>query len=344
MRIISIVGARPQFIKVAPICWSAKGKISHEIVHTGQHYDELMSDSIFKDLEIPKPVVNFEVGSSSHAEQTAKIMVQLESFLNSYNPDHVILYGDTNSTLAGALVTSKMNIPISHVEAGLRSYNRKMPEELNRIVTDHLSDILFAPTKNAMSNLETEGLGTKAILSGDIMQETINHALGKKESQVRGEKYIYCTIHRAENTDEKIRLNYIFNQLKRSPILVKLYAHPRLVKKIMDFDIQIDQNKIKICEPLPFVQNINTVSGAAGVVTDSGGLQKEAYLLGIPCLTIRNETEWEETLTDKWNQLDPQAIQISQEWWTESRVRQTAGFFGDGKTSHKVITSILESA
>lgn len=344
MRIISIVGARPQFIKVAPICWSAKGKLSHEIVHTGQHYDELMSDSIFKDLEIPKPVINFEVGSSSHAEQTAKIMVQLEGFLNSYKPDHVILYGDTNSTLAGALVTSKMNIPISHVEAGLRSYNRKMPEELNRIVTDHLSDILFAPTKNAMSNLETEGLGTKAILSGDIMQETINHALTKKETQSRGEKYIYCTIHRAENTDEKIRLNYIFNQLQRSPILVKIYAHPRLLKKIKDFRIQIDHNRIMLYDPLPFIQNINTVSAAAGVITDSGGLQKEAYLLGIPCLTIRNETEWEETLTDNWNQLDPQINQISQDWWDGSRAKQNLSFFGDGKTSSKIITSILESA
>lgn len=344
VRILSIVGARPQFIKVAPICWRAKENFSHEIVHTGQHYDELMSDSIFKDLEITKPIINFEVGSSSHAEQTAKIMVQLEDFLKSYKPDHVIVYGDTNSTLAGALVTSKMNIPTSHVEAGLRSYNRKMPEELNRIVTDHLSDILFAPTINAMTNLNTEGLQSKAIMAGDIMRETIEFALAKSEPKLRANQYIYCTIHRAENTDEKSRLTHILNQLKSSSIRVKLYAHPRLIKKIKDFEINIDQEIIEICSPLPFIENIKTVSGAVGVITDSGGLQKEAYLLGIPCLTIRKETEWEETLTDEWNLLDPGGIQIAQEWWTKSRKNHITSFFGEGKTSDTVISSILEFA
>jgi UDP-N-acetylglucosamine 2-epimerase len=342
VRIFSIVGARPQFIKVAPICWNSKENFKHEIIHTGQHYDDSLSESIFKDLQIPKPVVNFLVGSGSHAEQTSKIMIKLEEFLMEHKPDHVIVYGDTNSTLAGALVASKLGITISHVEAGLRSNNRKMPEELNRIATDHLSDILFAPTSNSMKNLGNEGLKNKSIMSGDIMQETIKFALENSNKVQQTEPYIYCTIHRAENTDSQENLSNIFKRLERSPISVRLFAHPRLIKQIKEFKIKINSEIIHMRDPLPYLDNINELSAATGAITDSGGLQKEAFLLGVPCLTLRNETEWEETLTNKWNQLDPYGFQIENQWWAEKRIVSNENFFGNGNTSQTIIEAILK--
>ena len=340
---VSIVGARPQFVKVAPICWNTSVDFQHELIHTGQHYDEMLSDSIFKDLHIPAPTINLGVGSGSHAEQTSKIMVCLEKYFLKDRPDHVILYGDTNSTLAGGLVTSKLSIPTSHVEAGLRSRNRKMPEEINRVVTDHLSNMLFAPTVNAAENLAQEGLHEKTVLSGDIMVETIKFARSTINIPNQDNEYIYCTIHRAENTDNESRLKEIFSRLSKSPITVHLFAHPRLLKKISEYKIKFDNSLIEIRDALPYLKNIETLAGARGVITDSGGLQKEAFMLGVPCLTMRTETEWTETIVGKWNQIDPDGIRISEDWWNDTKGSVAINPFGDGSSSQLIISKILDS-
>ena len=342
MRVVSIVGARPQFVKVAPICWNASAGFHHEIVHTGQHYDEMLSDSIFKDLRIPNPAINLGVGSGSHAEQTSKIMIQLEKYFLEDRPDHVILYGDTNSTLAGGLVTSKLSIPSSHVEAGLRSGNKEMPEEINRVVTDHLSDILFAPTTISVENLAHEGLSEKTVLTGDIMVETINYAKSIVNVSKSNEEYVYCTIHRAENTNTERRLQEIFTRLSRSPIAIHLFAHPRLIKKIAEYRIKFDKSSIELRDALPYIKNIETLAGAKGVITDSGGLQKEAFMLGVPCLTIRTETEWTETNAGKWNQIDPNGMRISEDWWNDIKGPVVINPFGDGTASKLIVSKILD--
>jgi UDP-N-acetylglucosamine 2-epimerase (non-hydrolysing) len=342
MRVVSIVGARPQFVKVAPICWNTSVDFHHEIVHTGQHYDEMLSESIFRDLRIPAPAINLGVGSGSHAEQTSTMMIRLEKYFLKDRPDHVILYGDTNSTLAGGLVTSKLLIPTSHVEAGLRSGNREMPEETNRIVTDHLSDILFAPTRISVGNLAQEGLREKTVLSGDIMVETINFARSMIDTSNLNDEYVYCTIHRAENTDNEQRLKEIFTRLCKSPITVHLFAHPRLIKKIAEYKIKFDNSLIELRDALPYIKNIETLAGARGVITDSGGLQKEAFMLGVPCLTIRTETEWTETNAGNWNQIDPNGMRISEDWWNDTRGPVTINPFGDGAASKLIVSKILD--
>lgn len=309
MKILSIVGARPQFIKLAPLSLALREDHEEIIVHTGQHYDYSMSGQIFEDLSIRQPDFHLGVGSGSHALQTAEMMKLLEPVLLDTNPNLVIVFGDTNSTLAGALTASKINIPLLHIEAGLRSFNRKMPEELNRVVTDHVSDYLFAPTTSAMHHLEREGLIEKTWLSGDIMVDTIKNnlqaALIKSQAldilSIEPGKYNLLTLHRNYNVDQPKILYNILNQLGQLNELVIFPVHPRTKKMLTSLD-KIPPN-IKLTEPLSYLDFINLEHHSKRIITDSGGIQKEAYILQRPCITLRTETEWVETVEEKWNLL-----------------------------------------
>jgi UDP-N-acetylglucosamine 2-epimerase (non-hydrolysing) len=345
MKIVSVVGARPQFIKLFPISRAIPNGVEHEIVHTGQHYDESMSQIFFDELEIPRPVINLEIGSGSHAQQTAAMMIGLEKAFLETKPDVVLVYGDTNSTLAAAVVASKMHIPLTHLEAGLRSFNRKMPEELNRIATDHLSDLLLAPSHSAVENLKREGLGMKTVNVGDVMVDAT--FLAKKlisgrglETKPKVSKYIFCTIHRAENTDDSTHLFELFKKIASSPIHIVLAAHPRVIEKCNLHNISLDQFGFQIIQPQSYLDSIKLILEASGVITDSGGIQKEAYLLNVPTLTVRSETEWIETLNGGWNQLDPFGDLISSNWISKEK-GEMINFLGDGTAAEKVIDSIV---
>jgi len=343
MRVVSIVGARPQFIKVAPISWKSRGLCDHLIVHTGQHYDLELSENFFTELEIPPPVKNFYSGSGSHGTQTAKILVAAEEALKELKPDWVLVYGDTNSTIAATLAAAKLGIKIGHIESGLRSFNRFMPEEINRIGTDHLSDLLFAPTEAAFKNLEDEGLKNRSFLVGDVMVETLQRMKDRiLKNNLSVSETLFVTIHRAENTDQRERLSAIIQRLSSSPVPIKLYAHPRLVKMAHEFGIKLQVGAISLFTPASYHDTVKGILESVGVVTDSGGLQKEAYLLGRPCLTVRSETEWIETLAGGWNQLDPMLNKIKNRWWEMEHPTIKFSLYGDGKASSKILDALLE--
>lgn len=309
MKIFSIVGARPQFIKLAPL--SSKLSSFHEeiIIHTGQHYDYEMSEKIFNDLNIRKPDIHLGAGSGSHAFQTAEMMKGLETVMTDIRPDLVIVFGDTNSTLAAALVAAKLKIRLLHIEAGLRSFNKNMPEEINRIVTDHVSQFLFAPTLNADDNLKNEGLGAITSLTGDIMVDTLKAnleiALQKADisSKLGIEKNTYnlLTLHRDYNVDDQSVLDNLLNQLGKLGETIVFPVHPRTRKMIANKH-SIPGN-ILLSEPLGYLDFIVLEHLSKRIITDSGGIQKEAYILKKPCITLRSETEWVETVHEKWNLL-----------------------------------------
>jgi UDP-N-acetylglucosamine 2-epimerase len=340
MRVLSIVGARPQFVKLAPISWSAQGNFTHQILHTGQHYDPLLSESFFNTLNIPSPDFQLNAGSGLHGEQTGKMLTDIEQVLIKNEPDHVIVYGDTNSTLAGALAASKLNIPISHIESGLRSFNRRMPEEINRVITDHCSSMLFAPTLNAMLNLKEEGLDEISFFSGDVMVETLHYIRNRSHFEKQPSEYLFATIHRAENTDKPERITQIIAELRNSTIPVHLHCHPRLKKVLEALDLNGDSENLKIYEPLDYVSTINKILGASGVITDSGGLQKEAYILEKPCLIVRTESEWVEALNEGSNFLDPELVRVKEKWWSANKSRSNPNIFGDGMASKIIVESI----
>jgi|688.fasta_scaffold288292_2 UDP-N-acetylglucosamine 2-epimerase len=340
MRVLSIVGARPQFVKLAPISWSVQGNFTHQILHTGQHYDPLLSESFFTTLNIPIPNYQLSAGSGSHGEQTGKMLTEIEQVLIESKPDHVIVYGDTNSTLAGALAASKLNIPISHIESGLRSFNRRMPEEINRVITDHCSSMLFAPTQNAMVNLKKEGLGEISFFSGDVMVETLNYITSQRNFKTQSDQYLFATIHRAENTDERVRLTHIISQLRKSQIPVHLHCHPRLKKVLDALNLSQDSENLKLLAPLDYVSTINKVLGSSGVITDSGGLQKEAYILEKPCMVVRSESEWVEALSEGSNFLDPDLARVKRDWWSSKIATRNNSIFGDGTASKNIVHSI----
>ena len=300
---MSVVGARPQFVKLAPIDWEFRRRgIEHIIVHTGQHYDANMSDSFFAELDIAKPNFNLHVGSGSHAFQTAAMLTPLEDLYLECKPSWVLAYGDTNSTLASAIAAAKVHQKLAHLEAGLRSFNRAMPEEINRIVTDHTSDLLLAPTKVAMDHLTREGLGDRSVLAGDVMTDICLATSEKHKGQMNlNEKfnldrhYYLATIHRAENTDDPKKLKNIINLLESLDVQVLLTMHPRLIQKLEEHGISISAQNIIKANPLTYPEMVVATSNAKGVITDSGGLQKEAFLLKTPCVTLRPETEWVET-------------------------------------------------
>jgi UDP-N-acetylglucosamine 2-epimerase len=349
MKIVSIVGARPQFIKAATVSRIIRANplINEILLHTGQHYDENMSDVFFRELNIPFPDFNLEVGSGSHAEQTGRMLKGIEAVLLSEKPDCTLVYGDTNSTLAGALTAAKLHIPVAHVEAGLRSFNRLMPEEINRIVTDRISDLLFAPTQTAITNLTREGLSDVTCFTGDVMYDSVLYykeriLLDPAKYATPGipDEYLLATIHRAENTDNPENLKNIFMAFSKLDCEIVLPIHPR-TRKILQSTMTMPAN-VNIIDPVGYLQMMKLTMDATRVLTDSGGLQKEAYFLQTPCITLRTETEWVETLHDHWNIItgsDPDLI-IKAAVSDLPTARQQRGF-GDGNSARIILEKLL---
>lgn len=345
MRVLSVVGARPQFVKLAPIASAMAGAAEHVVVHTGQHYDELMSDVFFRDLGIPAPAVNLAIGSGKHGEQTGAMLSALEPVFERYTPDWVLVYGDTNSTLAAALAAVKLHLPLAHLEAGLRSFNRRMPEEHNRVLTDHAADLLLAPTAVAMGHLAEEGLAARSVLVGDVMTDVLyqvrDRVLATGSALPLGlepREYYVATIHRPDNTDDAGRLEEIVSRLAAMDRTVLLLAHPRLTAAADAAGIRLDRGAIALTSPLAYPELIGAVSGSRGVITDSGGLQKEAFLLRVPCTTVRPETEWVETVELGWNvlvgrNLGALAESAQREWPTDT----DATPYGDGHAAERVV-------
>ena len=307
MKIASIVGARPQFIKLAPLSNRLKDIHDEIIIHTGQHYDTKMSDIFFSELDIKKPDYNLNINKGNHGLQTARMMIDLEQVIINEKPDVIIIFGDTNSTLAGALIGSKLHIPIVHIEAGLRSFNKKMPEEINRIIADHTSDYLFAPTQTAMNNLRSENLIGKSYLTGDIMIESHNY-ISKKISgtkildkyELKKNSFYLLTIHRPYNVDNPLVLSNIIKEVGKISKTVIFPIHPR-TRNIINFNnIELPKN-IRLINPLGYLDFVQLQLGSIKIITDSGGIQKEAYIIKKPCITLRSETEWVETVDSGWN-------------------------------------------
>jgi UDP-GlcNAc3NAcA epimerase len=309
LKILTIVGARPQFIKAAAVSRPLRRRHQEILLHTGQHYDEAMSDRFFSELDLPAPEIELGIGSASHGQQTGRMLIGIEAAITEHRPDAVLVYGDTNSTLAGALAAAKMQVPIVHVEAGLRSFNRAMPEEINRVVTDALSSLLLCPGETAAANLRGEGITSGVHVVGDVMADVLakfggaaNAAAVLADFGVREREYFVATIHRAENTDDVSRLRAIVEQLSALPWPVVFPAHPRVRAAMASAGLHLGAN-VTLAEPLGYARMIALAANARAVLTDSGGLQKEAYWLGVPCVTVRGETEWVETIGSGWNVL-----------------------------------------
>ncbi|MBI3410078.1 MAG: UDP-N-acetylglucosamine 2-epimerase (non-hydrolyzing) [Planctomycetes bacterium] len=365
MRIVTIVGARPQFVKAAVLSRLIREQKAHErdgieeiLVHTGQHYDANMSEVFFAELEIPAPGHHLGIGSGSHGQQTGRMLESIEKVLMETKPDVTLVYGDTNSTLAGALAAAKLHIPIAHVEAGLRSFNRRMPEEINRVVTDHLSTWLFAPTEAAVSNLRREGRPEETIhLVGDVMFDAALHAAQLASGQIleklqlpsRG--YILATIHRAENTDDRARLCNILEafQILSKSLPVVLPLHPR-TRSVLRTEKTLERlaADLRILEPVGFLDMVALEQAARLIVTDSGGVQKEAFFHRVPCVTLREETEWVELVELGWNRLmppaDARAIVAAVNAELESnRVRSTPSeLYGGGKAGQRILDMLQQ--
>lgn len=309
MKVITIVGARPQFIKLGPFSRELRKYHTELIIHTGQHFDTEMSDLFFRDLEIPEPDFNLNINGGTHGQQTSQMLSSIETILIKEQPQLVVVFGDTNSTLAGTLATVKMGIPCLHVEAGLRSFNRSMPEEINRVVADHASDYLFAPTQTAMINMEKEGLSSKAFLTGDIMVDSLSWGLEKAKSSMimeslglQNQKFSLLTLHRPYNVDDPLTLSTILSKLSDLHGTVVFPIHPRTKSIVEKNGITIPSNFI-LTKPLGYLDFIKLQEASTRIITDSGGIQKEAFLLKKPCITLRSETEWVETVAEGWNLL-----------------------------------------
>jgi UDP-GlcNAc3NAcA epimerase len=354
MRIVSIVGARPQFVKLAVMCraMAQHEDWDHRIVHTGQHYDAGLSGVFFEELMIPRPDYDLGVGSGAHGEQTGEMLKRLEPILAAERPDWVLLYGDTNSTLAGAVVASKLVLRTAHIEAGLRSYRRGMPEEINRIVADHLSDLLFCPTASAMENLRREGLGERAVQTGDVMYDAA--ILYRQAAELRGAsldswrpgEFALATVHRAENTDDAERLRDIagaLDEIARTICPVVWPLHPRTKKRLREMGCPT--GAVSTIEPVPYFEMLLLESRARFVLTDSGGVQKEAYFFRVPCITLREETEWVETLENHCNSLAGSCQRTILE---ATRAIGTAGpwtaLYGDGAAGMAMVNALGQGA
>ena len=349
-----MVGARPQFIKAAPVSRALRGPHHEIMVHTGQHYDDAMSAAFFRDLQMPEPDVNLEVGSGPHGAQTGEIMRRLEPVLLEHAPDGVLVYGDTNSTLAAAVVASKVAFAggrrpwLAHIEAGLRSFNRAMPEERNRIVADHLADLLLAPTPTAVEHLRSEGLAARTALVGDVMVDAFEWASGQADAHLPAAArehpgYVLLTMHRAENVDDPARLAawMAATDVGRTVIFP---VHPRTRAVLDRAGIQLPANVLAI-EPVGFLEMVALEAAAAAIATDSGGVQKEAYLAGVPCITLRAETEWVETVEAGWNRLvgnDPAGLRSALEdsEFMARDARQRPELYGDGHAAQRIVPAL----
>ncbi|MER2516568.1 MAG: UDP-N-acetylglucosamine 2-epimerase (non-hydrolyzing) [Candidatus Accumulibacter phosphatis] len=352
-RIVTIVGARPQFIKAAMVSRALKssGQFSEIVLHTGQHYDKNMSDIFFDELGIPKPDYNLGVGGGGHGQNTGRMLEGIESILNKERPDWVLVYGDTDSTLAGALAAVKLLIPLAHVEAGLRSYNKQMPEEINRRLTDHASDLLFAPTLSAIATLAKEGIvGPQVVNVGDVMFDaarTFGEVAAKRskilqELGLRSKSYILATVHRQENTDSRERLGNILVGFSAASLPVLLPLHPRTKQRIASLALDIPPN-VRVIDPVGYLDMTLLERNAALVATDSGGVQKEAYFHGVPCLTLRDETEWTELIELGWNTLvSPGRADLAS--FFRANYREGAGDatpYGNGKAAEAIARELV---
>lgn len=341
-KILTVVGARPQFIKAAAVSRAFRGHtgLREVMVHTGQHFDADMSDVFFDELDIPAPTHNLAINGGGHGEMTGRMLEQLERVMVDEKPDMVLIYGDTNSTLAAALAASKLLIPVAHVEAGLRSFNRAMPEEVNRVLADHVSTLLFCPTRAAIGNLSVEGITNGVFNVGDVMFDATVFATEKAREHstilehlgVQAGEYAVSTIHRAENTDTYENLAEVLDWLKdKAKVMpVVLPLHPRTRAAAQRFDLNFDG--LTLCDPVGYLDMAQLLSGAMAAYTDSGGLQKEAYFHKVPCVTLRDQTEWVETVECGWNRLwkDPEYVSI----------RQDIDEYGDGRASEVILNHI----
>lgn len=353
IRIVTIVGARPQFIKAAVISRlianEYRGAISEYCVHTGQHYDHNMSKVFFQELLIPEPDINLEVGSGSHGRQTGEMLYKIEEAFLQQKPDWVMVYGDTNSTLAGALAASKLNIPVAHVEAGLRSFNRKMAEEQNRVLTDHLASLLFCPTEVARQNLEDEGIKAGVEVVGDVMYDAslFYRSMVAEQRSVPPDNFYLLTLHRAENTDNPERLTAIVEALNSLDNFKGVFPiHPRTCKALEREGLRLKAH-IKVIEPVGFLEMLRLEEACEFIVTDSGGLQKEAYFFAKPCITLRDQTEWVETVEAGWNVIvgaDKEKIVTAfNDLKSNSRPAHSPALYGNGRAGAKIIEKIINT-
>lgn len=364
IKIISITGARPQFIKAACVSRAIKQfnnssmgiSVSENILHTGQHYDDNMSRIFFEQLEIPEPVWNLNVGSASAGRQTGQMLEKTEAVLLKEKPHCCIVYGDTNSTLAGAIAACGLHIPVAHVEAGLRSFNKNMPEEINRLLTDHISELLLCPTDVAVENLLAEGIKTGIHKTGDVMYDSIIYYSSKARSiaadllaghHIQPKSFYLATVHRAENTNDKNRLSQIaqaFNEIAQPDCPLILPLHPRTAKYINNYNLRLAKY-VKVIEPLSYLETLVLEENAKAVLTDSGGIQKEAFCLGVPCITLRDETEWLETVQTGSNTLTgADTLRIVQAARKLQKPENTdiQKFYGNGRASEKIVEIIVD--
>jgi len=351
MKILHIVGARPQFVKAAMVSRSWQSQDSEFLLHTGQHYSPKMSALFFDELGLREPDINLDVGSGNHAEQTAEMLTGIDRYIAEKNPDHVIIYGDTNSTLAGALAASKRGLPLSHVEAGLRSFNRTMPEEINRVLSDHVSQLLFCPTEAAVSNLKEEGISKGVHLVGDVMADAV-YSFGKiaeEKSRVlemlglKAGGYALATAHRSGNVDDREKLTQIVRGLSAVGMPVILPLHPRTEKMLKEYGLAFGGNA-RVIEPVGYLDMLMLEKNADCILTDSGGVQKEAYLFGVRCITMREETEWVETVAAGWNTLTgADGEKITQKFDDFRPLGDRPDVYGSGDAADKIVAVLKTS-
>jgi len=353
MKIVSIVGARPQFVKAAPVSRVLRSEFSEILVHTGQHYDDEMSAIFFREMEIPAPDYNLGIGSGPHGWQTGQMLAQIEDVLIDEKPDCVLVYGDTNSTLAGALAAVKLHIPVAHVEAGLRSFNRSMPEEHNRVLTDHCSDLLFCPTKTAIENLAIEGVSKGVFLVGDVMYDAVIQfgELTRKKSNIlaslnlKSGEYLLATVHRPYNTDDPERFRRLLEAFGKLDKTLVFPVHPRTREQInanSENDGFLGSANIRMIDPVGYLDMLMLEQNAHMILTDSGGVQKEAYFFAVPCVTLRPETEWVETVEAGWNLLVDADVEriikaAEERWWPGE---MPSPIFGDGQASERILKEL----
>ncbi|MBN2006819.1 MAG: UDP-N-acetylglucosamine 2-epimerase (non-hydrolyzing) [Anaerolineae bacterium] len=346
-KIVTVVGARPQFIKAAPVSRALRKAHTEVLVHTGQHYDENMSSVFFAELDLPQPDVNLGVGSGPHGAQTAAMLAGIEQTLLAEKPDWVLVYGDTNSTLAGALAAAKLHIPVAHVEAGLRSFNRRMPEEINRVLTDHISELLFCPSQTAVDHLTAEGIIHGVHLVGDVMMDALTFAAARAQTHsnilqrlgLDEKDFLLATVHRAENTDNPDRLRAILEAFSALDETIVFPVHPRTRARIEVLNLQSKSRNLKSIEPVGYLDMVRLEQAARMILTDSGGIQKEAYWLGVPCVTLRDETEWVETVEAGWNMLvgaDAERIVTAVRDFDLSKNRPP--LYGDGRVAERIVS------